>query len=119
MPSHKSPSGGEHRSHALNSSNGETNSAIDRLHVDGQVDHSVGVAPLVVVPSDQLHEGVVQGDASAHVEDGGRLAAHEVSGHHFVFSPVQNSSHVACSSLLVLGWLLQTARQIHHRDIPM
>ena len=40
------------------------------LHVDGQVDQAVGVAPLVVIPRDKLDEVIVEGDTSFDVEDG-------------------------------------------------
>ena len=38
----------------------------------------VGVAPLVVVPGNNLYEGVGQVNASVSVEDGGALVAQEV-----------------------------------------
>ena len=45
-------------------------------HVAQQVEHTAGVAPLVVVPGDELDEVVVQADAGLGVEDGaGRVTA--------------------------------------------
>ena len=36
--------------------------------VDEKVDHTLGVAPLIVVPRDELDEVSVQGDSSLRVE---------------------------------------------------
>merc|ERR1719343_1739123 len=54
----------------------------------------------------------------------GPAAAHEVCRYDLLVSPVQDALHGAGSSLLdgrhdliVLSWLLQTASQVHHRDI--
>src|SRR5690606_23176273 len=44
----------------------------------------VRVAPLVVVPGDQLDEGVVQRDAGLGVEDRSARVAAEVGGDHLV-----------------------------------
>ena len=41
----------------------------DLLDVLGEVDNSVGVSPLVIVPGDQLVEVVVESDAGLRVED--------------------------------------------------
>ena len=38
-------------------------------HVADQVDDTVAVAPLVVVPRDKLDEVIVQGDTSLGIED--------------------------------------------------
>ena len=49
---------------------------VDLGHVAQQVKHTAGVAPLVVVPGDELDEVVVQADAGLGVEDGaGRVTA--------------------------------------------
>ena len=53
--------------------------APDRMLQDGlffcqflhQVDEFVGIAPLVVVPGNDLHKVVVKGDAGFCIEDGG------------------------------------------------
>jgi len=41
------------------------------MHVGHQIQDLVGVAPLVVIPGDQLHKVVVQHDAGGLVEDAG------------------------------------------------
>ena len=46
----------------------------------GKVNHPVGVAPLVVVPRDDLNEAWGEGDASVGVEDGGSWVGGEVLG---------------------------------------
>mmetsp|Transcript_52343 Transcript_52343/g.114493 ORF Transcript_52343/g.114493 Transcript_52343/m.114493 type:complete len:401 (-) Transcript_52343:57-1259(-) len=99
-------------------------SAVNLLHVDGEVDEAVGVAPLVVVPAHKLHEGVVERDAGTHIEDGGGLAGREVRGDNLLIGPVQDTRHGARRGLLdgghdllVLGTLLQAHREVHDGDI--
>ena len=55
-------------------------STVDLGDVREEVEHTAGVAPLVVVPGDELDEVVVEGDTSLGVEDGGGLVAVEVAG---------------------------------------
>merc|ERR1711988_1833081 len=38
-------------------------------HVDSKVHQTVGVAPFVVVPRDQLHEVIIEGDACSNIEE--------------------------------------------------
>lgn len=52
--------------------------AVGLAHVTHEVDDSVGVADLVVVPADELEEGGGELDAGAGVENGGVGAADEV-----------------------------------------
>ena len=49
---------------------------VDGAHIGDELDHLVGVAALVVVPGDDLHEGVGQSDAGLLVEDGGMYLIH-------------------------------------------
>eukprot|EP00962_Isochrysis_galbana_P019874 scaffold5793_cov105-Isochrysis_galbana.AAC.1 len=51
-----------------------------RVHVHGELDQPVGVAPLVVVPRDELDEGVVKADAGLGVESGRGGVRDEVVG---------------------------------------
>merc|ERR1719270_3170034 len=99
-------------------------STVNGLHVDRQIDQAVRVAPLVVIPGHQLHKVVVQRDASIHIEDRRGLAANEICRYHFILCPVKYSCHVTSGGLLhcsndgvVLGGLLQAARQVHNRDV--
>ena len=63
------------------------------LHVFDEVDDSVGVAHLIVVPGHELDKGRRQLNACLGVEDGGVGVAKEVSGHHHVFSVGQVTLH--------------------------
>ena len=47
-------------------------------HVRDKLDDTARVAPLVVVPRDELDEVGVQGDASSGVEDGRVRVTHKV-----------------------------------------
>merc|ERR1719335_1430448 len=55
--------------------------AVGLGHVDAEVHKAVGVAPLVVVPGDELHEGLVQRNPGLDVHDRRELAADEVRAH--------------------------------------
>jgi len=56
------------------------------LHVFDEVDDSVGVAHLIVVPRHELDKSGRELNAGLGVKDGGVRVAQEVSGHHHVFS---------------------------------
>ena len=58
----------------------------------------VGVAPLVVVPGHDLHEGAVQRDAGVGIEHAGAGLAAEVGGHHLVFGVAQHALQGALGS---------------------
>ena len=55
--------------------------AIDLGHVLDEIDHTVGVTPLVIVPRDELHEVIVQSDTGLLVEDGRQRARLQVTRH--------------------------------------
>ena len=67
------------------------------------IEHTVGVAPLVVVPGDKFDEARVQRDASLGVEDGGVGRAIKVLRDHFVLSVAQYALHLILRGLLNLG----------------
>ena len=50
------------------------------LHEDGKVNQTVGVAPLVVVPADELVEGIAEVDAGLGIDDGGAGVVDKVLG---------------------------------------
>src|SRR3989344_4422394 len=82
----------------------------------------VRVAPFVVVPAHDLHEGAVQCNASVGIKDRGAGVATEVGGHHLVFGVAQNALERAFGLGLHLGLyffvggsLVQFHRQVHHR----
>src|SRR5262245_57853136 len=53
-------------------------------HVCQQIDAAVRVAPLVVVPADQLEEAIIQLDAGAGVEDARMGVVNEIAGNDLV-----------------------------------
>ena len=61
------------------------------VHVVDEVDDSVGVSILVVVPGDQLDKGSWQLNPSLGVEDWRSVVSQEVSGHNHVLSVAKNS----------------------------
>jgi len=68
--------------------------SIDLGDVREKVQHTPAVAPLVVVPADELDEVLVQGDTSLGIEDGGGGVAVQVAGDDIVLSVGQDT----CSS---------------------
>mmetsp|Transcript_36647 Transcript_36647/g.44816 ORF Transcript_36647/g.44816 Transcript_36647/m.44816 type:complete len:392 (+) Transcript_36647:104-1279(+) len=72
-------------------------------HEVGHVDHSVGVAPLVVVPGDDLHEAGGQSDAGAGVEDRRAGVGGEVLGHDCVLGVAKNALHLVLRGSLDAG----------------
>ena len=68
---------------------------IHRGHVADQVHHLVGVAALVVVPGDDLHEGFGQSDTGLGIEDGGTGIAQEVGGDNVLVGVTQNALQLA------------------------
>ena len=58
-----------------------------------EVEDTAGVAPLVVVPADELDEVGVQGDTSLNVEDGGVGVAEHVGGDDSVVGVGQDSCY--------------------------
>jgi hypothetical protein len=71
-------------------------------NVVGHIEHSVGVAPLIVVPGDHLNKLGVQLDTSLGVEDGRVGRTVEVLGDNFVFSVAEDALHLALRHLLHL-----------------
>mmetsp|Transcript_5694 Transcript_5694/g.14613 ORF Transcript_5694/g.14613 Transcript_5694/m.14613 type:complete len:438 (-) Transcript_5694:148-1461(-) len=93
-------------------------------HVGDQIHHTVGVAPLIVVPGDELDKGGGQHDTGARVKDAGVRVVHEVGGHHGVLSVPKHASHGTLRVLLHLGadlligsLLFQAHGEVHHRHV--
>ena len=93
-------------------------------HVVSELNKSVGVAPLVVVPGDDLHEAGVKLDTSTGVEDGGTGVGDEVAGDNLVFGVAEDSLHLVLGSMLhlladlvVRGILGQLDGQVNDGDI--
>ena len=61
------------------------------VHVVDQINHSVAVSELVVVPGDEFDEGPRQLDPGLSVEDRGSLVPEEVGGDNHVLGVAENS----------------------------
>ena len=94
------------------------------VHVPDQVHDLVGVAPLVVVPGHDLHEGIGEGDAGLGVEDGGVGIMQEIAGNHGVLGVIQDAFQIAFggglhgfADLGILGGLGQVHGQVDHGHV--
>mmetsp|Transcript_3343 Transcript_3343/g.10574 ORF Transcript_3343/g.10574 Transcript_3343/m.10574 type:complete len:382 (+) Transcript_3343:276-1421(+) len=95
-----------------------------RVHVHGELDQPVGVAPLVVVPRDELDEGRGELDASPGVEDGRAGLADEVGGDNLVLGVADDALGVGLRRELDLGLDLvvragglELAGEVDDRDV--
>ena len=86
----------------------------------GQINQSVGVSPLIIIPGNQFHEVVIEGNACLHVEDGASVVMDEVRADDLISSPSQDSLQGSFSGLLdssddivILGGLIESAGEIH------
>ena len=87
-----------------------------------QVSHAIGVAPLVVVPADELEEVFVQLHAGALIVDARVGAVNEVRAHDGILGVSQYAFEVGLARVFhvrrdfrVAGALLGLEREIHHR----
>jgi len=92
--------------------------------VEGQIEDSVGVAPFVVVPGDQLDEVGVKGDTSLSIEDGGSSITDEILGDDFFISVAEDTLQFTFGSLLddladffVRSTLFELDGQVDDRDV--
>ena len=67
---------------------------INTEHVLDQIQHLVAVAPLVVVPGNQLDKVGIEHDARFRIENGGTRIAQEIGGNNRVFRIAQNALHL-------------------------
>jgi hypothetical protein len=84
----------------------------------------VGVAPLVVVPGDELDEVGVQGDTGLSIEDGGAVVTVQVSGDNVVLGVAKDTLELVLRGLLddgldliVGSGLLDTAGEVDNGDV--
>lgn len=77
----------------ISSQNKHLFGGIDLGDVGQEVEDTAGVAPLVVVPGDQLDEVVVEGDTGLDIEDGGVGVAEHVAGDDIVVGVGQNACY--------------------------
>mmetsp|Transcript_20025 Transcript_20025/g.35066 ORF Transcript_20025/g.35066 Transcript_20025/m.35066 type:complete len:228 (-) Transcript_20025:402-1085(-) len=91
----------------------------------GELDQAVGVAPLVVIPRDELHEGRGEHDACVGVEDGRMAVALEVGGDHLILGVAHDALPLGGRGLgldesldvTVRGLLGQLNGQVDDRDV--
>ena len=88
-----------------------------------EVDATVGVAPFVVVPADELEEFAVELDAGPGVEDAGVGVVDEVGGGDFVLGVGQDALEVGFARLFhgrldfgVAGFLGRLDGEVDHGD---
>ena len=92
--------------------------------IEEEVHDAVGVAPLIVVPRDELDKGLVKSDTGLGVEGGGSLAADEVRGDDVLVGVGDDALELALrglldggADLLVGGGSLELAGEVDDRDI--
>lgn len=92
--------------------------------IDGKVNKTVAVSPLVIVPGDDLVEMVVQVDACQSINNGRPGIVDKVLRHEFLFDVSENALEGAfrCglesrTELRLGGRLFGADRQVHHRNI--
>ena len=107
---------------AANPSGSGDSGALEELL--GQVGGAAGVAPLVVVPGDELDKVLVQLDAGAGVKDRGGLVADEVGRDDGVLGVVEDTLELVLGSLLhgsldglVGSTLLDTGSKVDNGDV--
>mmetsp|Transcript_23524 Transcript_23524/g.44363 ORF Transcript_23524/g.44363 Transcript_23524/m.44363 type:complete len:303 (-) Transcript_23524:693-1601(-) len=100
------------------------NDPVHLCHVARQIDQSVRVSPLIIIPRHKFHELVVQGNASCFVEDGRKRASDKVSRHDLRISEAKNALHRSfccfvdrCRDGIHTSWLVKTACQVYHGDV--
>lgn len=74
--------------------------AVDLGNVRQKIEHTAGVAPLVVVPADELDEVVVEGDTGLGIEDGRVAVAVQVGGHDFILGVLEDAWRMSVADLL-------------------
>merc|ERR1712119_45684 len=78
----------------INADTALPSSGVLSLHVGHQIDHSVGVAKLIVIPRHQLHKSWRQLDPSLGIKDRRPGVSQEVSGHDHVLRVAKDTLHI-------------------------
>ena len=79
---------------------GADNLVVLGVHVLDQLDAAVGVTDLVIVPGDELDEGVGQGNTGLGIEDGRVGVTDEVGGDDLILGVAHDALHLVLGSLL-------------------
>lgn len=92
--------------------------------MDHEVHHPVAVAKFVVIPGNELHKVVIEGNASPSIEGRGVGVTVEVAGDDLVLGVAQDALQGALGCLLhhlldvvILSSFLQAAGQVHDRHV--
>jgi len=92
--------------------------------IEKKVNNTVAVTPLVIVPGNELDEGLVKSDTSLGIEDRGLALTAEIRGYNELVSVAEDALEFTLRSLLdssadlvIGGLLLELAGQIDDRDI--
>lgn len=88
-----------------------------------EIDAAVAVAPLVVVPADQLEKSFIEADSGAGIKNTGGLAVNEVGGDNFVRGVFQDAFEISFRGLfhglanfLVRGVFGRANGEVDHAD---
>jgi len=109
----------------LNECHDTSHLGINLLHVLDEVNDTVGIAVLVVVPGDDLDEGVAELDSSLGVKDGRPDISNEVLGHNIVLSVAEVALKVSgfgrslhgSLDIFVLAALVEPDSKVNNGDI--
>jgi len=89
-----------------------------------EVENLVTVAPLIIVPCNDLHEGVGEGDAGACVEDAGAGVGDEIGGNNGILGVAQNALQLALggglhggADFIILGGILKVYGQVNNGNV--
>jgi hypothetical protein len=95
-----------------------------RFHVGDEVNDTVGVSSLVIIPRNKLDEIVGKGNSGLLIKDGRAGIRNEIGRDDILVGVSEDTSHGALRSVLdggadglVRGSLLQAASQVHNGDI--
>mmetsp|Transcript_37076 Transcript_37076/g.88729 ORF Transcript_37076/g.88729 Transcript_37076/m.88729 type:complete len:252 (-) Transcript_37076:451-1206(-) len=98
---------------------------VNSAHENSQVDQSVGVAPLVIIPGDDLVECIVEGDACRAVNNTGSVVVDKILGDNGVVSVAEDTLEFITlrgslergEHLILCASLLQLDGKINHGNI--
>lgn len=72
-------------------------------HVPDQIQHLAGIAPLVIIPGDELHKVAVQHDARVFIEDAGVALTLHIRGYDLILREGDDALHRGVGGLLDRG----------------